>query len=144
MSKLTRFSGLLFATALAAQGPVCTFTPFGRPCGGDLAGQQIRTPTGNAAVQFDVTNAAPGSAAILVLGQLLGTPVTLPGSNCSLLVNPRATSFVQVDRLGEASFALRLPVAARGLAIEVQVVTLALNRNGRTAESTNGIHLSCN
>jgi hypothetical protein len=130
-------TGLLLATAAGAQ--TITFTAFGRPCGGDLDGSAVRA-AGGAAVRFDVTNAAPNSVAVLVLGHV-GRPLPLPGSDCLLLVEPRATVLQQVDRTGTAAFRFHLPPIAP-LSIDFQAVTIALNRNGRTAESTNGVNLS--
>ena len=34
-----------FALATVASAQTCAFSLFGRPCGGDLAGQQVTTPT---------------------------------------------------------------------------------------------------
>ena len=135
--KLAILLAALLGTAATAQ-VTCTFTNFGRPCGGDLAGSQItaRLP----AVQMDVTNAAPASVAILVLGgQQLPRPIQLPGSNCTLLVHPRVTMFAPVSARGAATVQLRLPIIRLPLSLEFQAVTLALSRNGRTAESTNGV-----
>ena len=131
---------LLPAIALSATlgAQTCSFTSFGRPCGGDLAGSQVRTATGSA-VRFDATNLAPGSVAIMVLGQA-GRQLPLPGSNCGLLVQPRDTQLATVDRLGDASFRFDLP-RTLPVAADFQVVTIGLNRNGRIAESTNGVHL---
>lgn len=130
-----------FLCATATAQVTCTFTNFGRPCGGELNGSQLtRLP----AVQMDVTNAAPASLAILVLGaQQLPRPIQLPGSNCTLLVNPRVTLIAPVSARGTASFQLRLPNVAPRLAIEFQAVTLGLSRNGRIAESTNGVTMVC-
>ena len=129
---------LLAATALAQTG--IAFTPFGRPCGCDLAGSAVRTATGPV-LRFDVTNAAPSSIAVLVLGQLAGTPFPLPGTNCLLLVQPRATLLQQVDVNGAAAFRFPLPPIAP-LSVDFQAVTIALSRNGRTAESSNGVNLT--
>jgi hypothetical protein len=136
--KLTALAaGILMSVAANAQ--TVTFTSFGRPCGGDLNGSQVRTATGTT-VRFDVTNAAPNSVAVLVLGHQ-SRPLPLPGSNCTLLVDPRATVLQQVDRTGAAAFRFQLPPIAP-LSIDFQAVTIALNRNGRTAESTNGVNLA--
>ncbi|MFO1053417.1 MAG: hypothetical protein U1F36_14490 [Planctomycetota bacterium] len=132
--KAITFLVSLALCAGAAIAQTATFTNFGRPCGGDLNGSQVRGP----AVQMDVTNAAPGSYAILCVGQQQ-RPVALPGSNCYLVVNPRITLNTQVDRAGNASFLLRLPNMP--INVDMQVVTVALSRNGRTAESTNGVNL---
>lgn len=129
---------LLAGAAVAQTHPTCTFTSFGRPCGGDLAGSIVRGP----AIQMDVTNAAPASVAILVAGHMAARPHPLPNSNCLLLVDPRLTLVTPVDRHGNASFHLRLPHVTP-LDVDFQAVTIALHRNGRTAESTNGVTLQC-
>jgi len=128
----------LSAASFAQSG--IAFTAFGRPCGGDLAGAVVRTTTG-VALRFDVTNAAPDSIAVLVLGQQAVNPFPLPGSNCLLLVQPRATLLQRVDANGATAFRFPLPPISP-LSVDFQAVTIALNRNGRTAESTNGLTLN--
>lgn len=135
MNLSTTLGALLLAATAAAQN--YSFTPFGRPCGGDLAGQVVRTQRG-AALQWNVTNADAGAAAILVVGHLAATPVALPGSGCLLLVDPRTTLFQQVDGRGNAQFLMALPPVVP-LQVEFQAVTLELSRLGRVAESTNGV-----
>lgn len=139
MKALSLFAALVLPVAIGA-AQTCGFPTFGRPCGGDLAGSQLRTAAG-LGIQLDVTNAAPGSIAVLVIGQEM-RPVQLPGSNCTLIVDPRATLVQQVGRRGHTTFQLRLPPIAP-LAVDFQVVTVALNRNGRTAESTNAVAMHC-
>jgi hypothetical protein len=117
------------------------FSSFARPCGGDLAGQQVRSTSGST-VRFDVTNAAPNSYAVLVVGQEMLRGLQLPGSTCLLLVQPRATAILQVDASGAAAFRFGLPPISP-LDLDFQAVTVALNRNGRTAESTNGVSMRC-
>ncbi len=129
---------LTAVTAVAQTFPTCAFTSFTRPCGTDLAGSQIRGP----GLQWDVTNAAPGSVAILAIGQAMRQPLPLPGTNCLLVVDPRLLLVAPVDRGGNAEFVLRLPPIAP-LSIDFQAVTVALNRNGRTAESSNAIEMRC-
>lgn len=140
--KITAILAALLVSATASAQVTCTFTNFGTPCGADLAGSQItaRLP----AVQMDVTNAAPASVAILAIGsQRIPTPIRLPGSSCTLIVNPRITLLAPVDARGHASFALRLPGVATPFSLQFQAVTVALSRNGRTAESSNGVLLNC-
>ena len=121
-------SVLLLAATTVAQN--CTFTNFGRPCGGDLAGSLVRGP----AIRMAVTNAAPSSVAVLVVGQTAARPHPLPGSNCLLLVDPRITFAQPVGPRGNTEFLMRLP-NVRALDVDFQVVTVASSRNGRTAES---------
>jgi hypothetical protein len=136
--KLTSLvAAALLVSAAAAQ--TCTFTNFGRPCGGNLAGSQVRGP----ALRFDVTNADPGSLAVLVAGQASRTGHTLPGSNCLLLVTPRHhVGPIRVDRAGSAAFLLRLPPIG-AFDIDFQVATLGTTRNGRVIETTNGVNVVC-
>ncbi len=130
----------LLAGVVLGQGPTCTFTSFGRQCGGTLAGQQIAGRTGTA-VRFDVTNATPGATAVLAIGHA-ARPTMLPGGPCLLLVDARVLHFAPVDRLGQVSFNFPLP-AIVPLVADVQVVTVGVTRAGRTAESTNGLHFVC-
>jgi hypothetical protein len=127
---------LLLASTATAQ--TCTFTNFGRACGADLAGSLARGP----AIQMDVSNAAPGSIAIFVAGHRTNRPHPLPNSNCLLVVEPRITLLEQVNLNGNARFLMRMPNVTP-LAIDFQAVTIALNRNGRTAESSNGVTMVC-
>jgi hypothetical protein len=136
MKIVSLLTGFALAATLGAQ--TCSFTKFGRPCGGDLAGSQVRTTAGSA-VRFDASNLAPGAIAIMVMGQA-GRPIRLPGSNCGLLVQPRDTQIGTADRFGDASFRFQLPTTLPAQA-DFQVVTIGFDRNGRTAESTNGVHL---
>ena len=127
--------------AAAASAQTCGFTLFGRPCGGDLAGQQVTTPTASG-IRFDGSNLAPGAVAILVLGQQAAQGIQLQGSNCLLVVQPGSTVVGQADRAGACMF--RFPIPARlPIAADFQVVTIGFTRNGRIAESTNGVHLVC-
>lgn len=131
----------LLSGLLSAQ--TCNFLAFGRPCGGDLAIQQVTSPTNpaNSALVFDATNLAPGAVAVLVMGQQsLG--VQLPGSNCMLLVQRNHTVLGQANRAGSCSW--RFPVPVRGqFTMDFQVVTFGLSRNGRLVESTNGVTVGC-
>lgn len=136
----TLIAAVLASTAALAQAPTCTFTDFGRPCGGDLAGQVVRTTNG-AGVRLDVTGATPLSFAVLAAGQQ-ARPIALPGSNCLLLVDPRITVLQQVDRTGATAFRFHLPPIAP-LNVDFQAVTIALSRSGRMAESTDGVTLNC-
>lgn len=130
----------LIAASLPAQ-VACTFTNFGRPCGGVLQGTQItRLP----AVRLDLSRAAPGSFALLAMGsQRLPRPVQIPGGNCFLLVQPRATALQQVDPRGLASWHLRLPNATPRTTIDFQAVTVQIGRNGISTGSSNGVEMTC-
>jgi hypothetical protein len=122
-----------------ASAQTCTFTVFGRACGGTLTGQQVATPNGST-IRLDVTNAAPLVVAVLAAGPQQ-RPVDLPGSPCTLIVDPRVTFFSQTDRQGQAVFRFPIP-ATIPFATELQVVTVGVDRRGRTAESTNALHLT--
>ena len=58
-----------------------------------------------------------------------------------LLVQPRAIFIALVDAAGSAAFRFPLPPVAP-VTIDFQVVTLVLARNGRTAESSNGVRVT--
>ncbi len=141
LSHLLAAAAVLAVAAVAQTRPTYSFTSFGRPCGGDLAGS-LNTTRAVPAIQMDVTNAAPSSFAILVAGHQAARPHSLPGSNCLLLVDPRITLVGSVDARGNATFLLSLPRIPTPWSIDFQAVTIALNRNGRTAESTDGVTVS--
>ena len=122
-----------------ASAQTCTFTVYGRACGGTLTGQQVATPNGST-IRLDVTNAAPLVVAVLAAGPQQ-RPVDLPGSPCTLIVDPRVTFFSQTDRLGQAVFRFPMP-ANIPFQADLQVVTVGVDRRGRTAESTNALHLT--
>lgn len=132
----------LLATSLLLAGTVlgqnCTFTNFGRPCGGAMAGSLVRGP----AIRMAVTGAMPGEAALLVVGHAMSTPLPLPGSNCLLLVQPRVVLQGSTDRAGAANFVMRLPPIVP-LNVDFQCVVVDITRTGRVAESTNGVNLVC-
>lgn len=123
-----------------AVGQTCTFTSFGRPCGGQLAGTQVRTSAGSA-VRLDVTGATPGAVAVLAIGHA-ARPVLLPGGICPLVVDARVLHFGDVDRAGQAMFRFPIP-ATLPVTADVQVITVSTNRAGRTAEATNGLRIVC-
>ncbi|MCC6784453.1 MAG: hypothetical protein IT457_16540 [Planctomycetes bacterium] len=131
----------LLAVALAAgfaAAQTCTFTNFGRPCGGTLTGTQVR----GSGVQMDVARAMPGEIALLVVGHQAPRPHPLPGSACALLVDPRVILHSNTDRSGAATFLMRLPNVTP-LNVDFQCVVVDVNRTGRVAESTNGVNLVC-
>ena len=133
----------LFALGTLLPAQTCNFLAFGRPCGGDLAAQQVTSPTNpnNSALVLDATNLAPGAVAVLVMGQQ-AAGVQLPGSNCLLLVQRNHTALAQADRTGSCSW--RFPVPLRGtFTLDFQVVTFGFTRNGRLVESTNGVTVGC-
>ncbi len=128
---------LLLGATLAAQ--TYTLTPFGTSCGADLQGQVVQGPQG-AGLRVGVTNAPPGAVAVLVLGGLAAVPQPLPGSTCTLLVNPRVTNLSTTNRNGNAAFFLRLPPVLP-ITIHMQAVTIDATRAGRSFEATGGLRL---
>jgi len=132
---------ILLPTLLAAAIPAQTWSvqDFGRQCGGDLAAAVQATRRG-VDMRFAITGAAPDAVAILVIGHRAPAPVTLPGSNCELLVDPRHTLFSTTDAQGQASFTLSLPNIAP-VAIDFQGVVATFGRTGRMAESTDGVRV---
>lgn len=140
MNRLAAVASVLLLAAVA-QAQTCVFTGFGRPCGGNLSGQQVTTRTATT-VRLDGTALAPGAIAVLVLGQQAASPITLPGSNCLLLVQHNNSVVAQADRTGAVAF--RFPIPARlPMSVDIQVVTIGFTRNGRIAESTNGLTVAC-
>jgi hypothetical protein len=140
MKSLFAFAFPLLLTAVAG-AQTCNFQLFGRPCGGNLAGQQVTTPTAQG-IRFDGSGLAPGAIAILVLGQQAAAPIALPGSTCQLLVQHSNTVVAQADRTNAVMF--RFPMPARlPITADFQIVTIGFTRNGRIAESTNGVTIAC-
>lgn len=135
-------AAVLLSAASALPAQTCNFLAFGRPCGGDLAVQQVTAPTNpnQSVLVFDATNLAPGAIAVLVMGQQ-GPGIQLPGSTCTLLVQRQDTVLAQADRSGSAAW--RFPVPVRSFRLDFQVVTFGFTRNGRLVESTNGVTVGC-
>jgi hypothetical protein len=126
-------------------GPTCNFRPFGPECGGKLAGRaHVASSAGAIGVALHLSGAAPQAIAALVLGDPLPSPVQLPGSRCSLLVNPRGVAPGQTGRNGEAtwSFAFR-PPAGVSLTVAFQAITLSLSGGGASLASSNGLAMDC-
>ncbi len=139
-----QYAGRLSVTWLQpSTTPSCTFTAFGRPCGGTLAAQEGRTTSGGVVIQYRVSGAAANAVAVLGLGTALSSPVTLPGTRCPLLVNPRALINGSTDANGNAGWRLPLPVRASGLNVDAQVVTLTLGATGAQLAATNGVNTMC-
>ncbi|MSR40090.1 MAG: hypothetical protein EXS02_14805 [Planctomycetes bacterium] len=131
---------LACAASLSAQSRLLNIASFGAACGADLVASPIRTAAG-VTLRFELTSAAPASVAVLVAGQQTVLPLPLPNTNCGLLVQPRATFIALVDAAGSAAFRFPVPSVAP-VTLDFQVVTLALARNGRTAESSNGVRVT--
>lgn len=124
----------LFAAAASAQ--TWTVTSRGPQCGGLLRGQVVQAPQGTG-LRLGVGNAAPSALAVLAIGMPQTTPVALPGSNCELYVDPRASMLSMTDANGQASFALRLPASRVPVTFYLQAVVVEAVRPGRIASSTN-------
>ena len=132
----------LFVTtllAVASHAQTYTLTDFGTQCGGDLRGQVVQGPQGTG-LRLGVVGAQPNAIAILVIGHRAPSPITLPGTACTLLVDSRHTMFAQTDAQGRASFQMPLPNVVP-ITILFQVVTATFTPTGRTIESTDGLRL---
>jgi len=123
-------------------GGGCTITPFGHECGGRLAGTATSS-TREVSIAFDVSGAAPHAVGILVVGDLLPTPIPLPGSarHCELLVLPRLSAALPIDGSGAGRVVVRIP-GGQQLDTNAQVVTLAVGTTIDLA-STNGLNVVC-
>lgn len=132
---------LAAALALCGSAPAetCRFVSFGSPCGGDLVGQHFRSPS---ALVFHGLNLAPFAFAVLVAAPQARPGAQLPGSNCLLLVPPTFMSSAVTDAAGACSFVFTAPTRLQ-FGVDLQIVTLGFFRNGRTAESTNGLDVRC-
>ncbi len=120
--------------------PRCTFTNFGRECGGRLDGV-LPGPTGSR-FALDLTNAAPRAIAVLVIGPRMRTPIPLPGSHCVLHVDPIITLSGQTNGQGEKSWTFPSVAVAPTIHVSFQAVTLDLNGTPMLA-SSNGTTLIC-
>ncbi len=127
---------LLLTTAAAAQGTTMSFSSFGTACGATLTGTVLRTTTA-AVARLDVTNALAGAPAILVAGGPALAPSPLPNSTCTLLVNPRVTTFVVLDAVGSAAFRFQIPPIVP-ISVDFQALIYTPTRAGRMVESSNG------
>ena len=125
--------------AVASFAQTYTLTDFGTQCGGDLIGQVVQGPQG-AGLRLGVNGAQPNAVAILALGHRAPGPITLPGSNCTLLVDARHTIFTTTDAAGHAAFFVQLPRAVP-ITVLFQAVTANFSRAGRQVESTDGLQL---
>lgn len=130
---------LLAALAVPAVAQTWTLTDVGRQCGGDLAGQVQQSPTGQG-LRLAVSNAQANALAILVVGHRAPAPIQLPGSACTLVVDPRHTMFATTDAQGSASFSMRLPTQVP-MSFLLQVVTGTVSSTGRVLESTDGLRV---
>ena len=131
-------TALLFCATATAQ--TYTLTPFGPACAGTLQGQVVTLPNGHG-LRLGATQLAPNAIAVLVLGRQSTVPTPLPGSTCTLLLDPRATQLAFTGPLGRASWQQRIPPMLP-ITFDLQVVTLQLTPTGRLAESTNALTLS--
>lgn len=134
---------LTLVVTLASCGTVCAqtcrFVSFGSPCGGDLVGQHFPSQS---ALAFHGLNLAPFAFAVLVAAPQAQPGAQLPGSNCLLLVPPTFMSSAVTDAAGSCSFVFTSPTRLP-FGVDLQIVTLGVFRNGRTAESTNGLDIRC-
>lgn len=132
---------LFVALALcgSASAQTCRFVSFGSPCGGDLVGQHLPSQS---ALVFHGLNLAPFAFAVLVAAPQAQPGAQLPGSNCLLLVPPTFMSSAVTDAAGACSFVFTAPTRLP-FGVDLQIVTLGFFRNGRTAESTNGLDIRC-
>ncbi len=131
-------TALLSCAAVTAQ--TYTLTPFGPACAGTLQGQVVTLPNGHG-LRLGATQLAPNAIAVLVLGHQSTVPSPLPGSNCTLLIDPRATQMALTGPRGRAAWQQRIPPMLP-ISFDLQVVTLQPTPTGRLAESTNALNLS--
>jgi hypothetical protein len=131
--------GVFFHPA-GSGGVDCEVTPFGRPCGGALAGRAGADDRG-IHIGLHVTGAAPNVNGVVLLGTPLDQPRSLPGSDCLLLVDGIRAVHFTTDRAGAAQLALHLPGARLHAAL--QALTVERTRDGVRVASTNGLTVVC-
>lgn len=127
----------LFSTAAIAQ--TYTLTSFGAGCGGTMQGQVVTLPVGHG-LRLGLLSNTPNAIAVLVLGHQAATPQPLPGGNCLLLVDPRATQITFTDAQGRAHWNQRIPPVLP-ITFDMQAATLTLTPTGRVAATSNGLRL---
>lgn len=122
-------------------GGHCEISPFGRPCGGELAG---RAALGDRAIDVGlrISGAAASTVGVIALGDQLDRPLPLPGSDCLLLVLPQHLVTFHTDPNGDGHASLRLP-ARLPLRVSLQAITVVIDRSGLSLFSTNGLSLVC-
>ena len=95
------------------------------------------------ALTLDVSGASAQGLGLLIVGGPAATPVPLPGSTCSLVLDLGAAQglfpFI-TDAQGDASLTFRVP--PRPLTTDFQAVVLGVGR-GSTLGATNGLNLVC-
>lgn len=137
MKCLSLVAAIALCSSMSAQ--TCRIVSFGTPCGGDLAGQHFRSQS---TFVFQGSNLAPFAFAVLVAAPQTQPGAQLPGSNCLLLVPPTWMASAVTDAAGACSFVFSAPTRIP-FGVDVQIVTFGFFRNGRTAESTNGLDVRC-
>ena len=130
-------STLLLAASSIAQ--TYTLTNIGTPCAGGMLGQVVTLPAGTG-LRLGVQNAPANAFAILAVGHPQPGPVSLPGTQCVLLVDPRFTMATLTNSNGNAQFAFRVPPVLP-ITIDLQTVVLGFTTTGVVAGPTNGVRL---
>jgi hypothetical protein len=136
MDKLVAAVALLSTVAVAQ---TYTLTSFGTSCGGTLQGQVVSLPAGHG-LRLGLLSNTPNAIAVLVFGHQATTPQPLPGGNCLLLVDPRATQLTFTDAQGRAHWNQRIPPVLP-ITFDIQAATLTLSPTGRVAATSNGLRL---
>lgn len=141
MKAIHTLSSLLLGLALAAPAAAQTYqlTEVGPTCGADLRGQVVSSPAGSG-VRLGLRSVVDNGLAVLAIGSRRPTPVQLPGGQCDLYVDPRATQLQRTGPRGHARFAFRIPPVVP-IRIAFQAVVLDVRPTGLRAASSDVIIL---
>ena len=120
-------------------GGNCTITAFGPECGGKMTG--TASTRSGVSISLRIAGAAKNSIGVLVIGKKLTSPVTLPGSTCTLAVDPKATRAFRTDSMGNARSGLFS--RSGNFEVDAQSITLEISSGGAKLASTNSLNIKC-
>jgi hypothetical protein len=143
-SSYSGFLTVVFTPAGSTEPPKieCKVEGFGRACGPEMRGE-AKLSRGQHYLELITTKIPQNAIGIhVVSSKLVRSPITLPGSKCTLIVEPQYFSFLQQGKGGTAL--MRIPYRpADGLAWYNQQVWLTFAAKAFVSSSTNGIKLTC-
>jgi hypothetical protein len=124
--------------------PTCTFSSFGQGCGGNLAAS-LDLSRSRPALDFDVSNANANGLGLLLIGTQRATPIVLPNSMCSLLVDATPGLHVPFRTDGAGAASIRLPFTGRrAFTIDAQALLLIADPvAGPSLGTTDGVQVVC-
>lgn len=125
--------------AVAASAQNYTLASFGTPCGGVLHGQLVTTSAGTGLRLLAVTPTA-AQFAILVAGSMAPAPITLPNSQCTLLVQPHVLVPASATSTLGMQWHVHVP-ATVPFTFDFQAILVGFTGTGLHLGSTDGVEL---